>query len=46
MLYLRRFSLPGQGAEASFLARDSENKRTCYGSHYPCLLYTSDAADE
>ena len=32
MLYLRRFSLPGQGAEASFLARDSENKRTCYGS--------------
>ena len=23
MLYLRRFSLPGQGAEASFLARDS-----------------------
>ena len=41
MLYLRRFSLPGQGAEASFLARDSENKRTCYGSHYPFGIFLS-----
>ena len=42
MLYLRRFSLPGQGAEASFLARDSENKRTCYGSHYPFGIFLSE----
>ena len=41
MLYLRRFSLPGQGAEASFLARDSENKRTCYGSRYPFGIFLS-----
>ena len=41
MIYLRRFSLPGQGAEASFLARDSENKRTCYGSRYPFGIFLS-----
>lgn len=35
MIYLRNFSLPGEGAEANFLLRNSENKRTCYGNRYP-----------
>ena len=39
MLYLREFSLPGEGGEATFLARDVENKRTCYGSRYPFGLF-------
>ena len=39
MLYLRTFSLPGEGGEATFLARDAENKRTCYGNRYPFGLF-------
>ena len=35
MLYLREFSLPGEGNEVTFLERDVETKRTCYGSRYP-----------
>ena len=35
MLYLREFALPGEGSELTFLSRDVENKRTCYGSRYP-----------
>ena len=35
LVYLERFQLPGEGAEVNFLASDSENKRTCYGSRYP-----------
>jgi len=35
MLYLRRFSLPDPAREVSFLDRDMEAKRTCYGSRYP-----------
>ena len=35
MLYLREFSLPGEGKEVTFLERDVETKRTCYGSRYP-----------
>ena len=35
MLYLRNFSLPGEGREMAFLSRDVENKRTCYGNRYP-----------
>lgn len=39
MLYLREFSLPGEGREVTFLARDAENKRTCYGNRYPFGLF-------
>ena len=35
MLYLREFALPSEGSELTFLSRDVENKRTCYGSRYP-----------
>ena len=41
MLYLREFYLPGEGGEATFLANDVENKRTCYGSRYPFGLFLS-----
>lgn len=39
MLYLREFSLPGEGNEITFLSGDVENKRTCYGSRYPFGLF-------
>ena len=35
MIYLTRFSLPGEGSELSFLKNSRENKRTCYTSRYP-----------
>ncbi len=35
MIYLRSFSLPGEGREWSFLEGQWEAKRTCYGSRYP-----------
>ncbi len=35
MIYLTRFSLPGEGSELSFLENNRENKRTCYTSRYP-----------
>ena len=35
MLYLRRFQLPAEAAEWSFLVENREIKRTCYGSRYP-----------
>lgn len=35
MLYVQSFSLPGEGREWSFLEKDPENRRTCYGSRYP-----------
>lgn len=39
MLYLRSFLLPGEGAEVTSLMRNSENKRTCYGSRYPFGIF-------
>lgn len=39
MLYLRRFTLPSEGAEVTFLSRSRENKRTCYGSRYPFGIF-------
>ena len=39
MLYLRRFSLPGEGTEVNFLLNNSENKRTCYGNRYPFGIF-------
>ena len=41
MRYLTRFSLPAPGAEASFLAQNPENKRTCYTSRYPFGVFLS-----
>ena len=41
MVYLRRFSLPAQGAEANFLANDWESRRTCYTSRYPFGIFLS-----
>ena len=41
MLYLREFSLPGEGREITFLSRDVENKRTCYGNRYPFGFFLS-----
>lgn len=41
MTYLTRFSLPSEGAEASFLAGNFENKRTCYTSRYPFGIFLS-----
>lgn len=41
MIYLRRFTLPGEGAEASFLSDSRENKRTCYTSRYPFGIFLS-----
>ena len=43
MIYLRRFSLPGVGQEANFLARNFENKRTCYTSRYPFGVFLNRA---
>lgn len=39
MTYLTRFFLPSEGAEASFLAGNFENKRTCYTSRYPFGIF-------
>ena len=39
MIYLTRFSLPGEGAELNFLADSRENKRTCYTSRYPFGIF-------
>lgn len=39
MLYLRSFSIPGEGAEVRCLMGSRENKRTCYGSRYPFGLF-------
>ena len=39
MLYLRRFQLPVEAAEWSFLANAPESKRTCYGSRYPFGIF-------
>lgn len=44
MIYLTRFSLPSEGAEASFLAENFENKRTCYTSRYPFGVFLGRAA--
>lgn len=41
MIYLRRFTLPGEGAEAAFLSGSRENKRTCYTSRYPFGIFLS-----
>ena len=41
MVYLRSFALPGVSAESAFLARDWENKRTCYTSRYPFGVFLS-----
>ena len=41
MVYLTRFSLPAPGAEASFLAQNPENRRTCYTSRYPFGVFLS-----
>ena len=43
MTYLTRFSLPGESAEANFLAGSFENKRTCYTSRYPFGIFLSRA---
>jgi len=37
MIYLRRFSIPGDGL--GYLERNWEAKRTCYGSRYPFGLF-------
>ena len=39
MIYLRRFSLPTEGNEISFLTGSFENKRTCYTSRYPFGIF-------
>ncbi len=39
MIYLRRFSLPGEGEELGFLRNSRENKRTCYTSRYPFGIF-------
>ena len=39
MLYLRSFSLPGEGAEMGCLMNNPENKRTCYGNRYPFGIF-------
>ena len=39
MIYLTRFSLPGEGAELNFLSDSRENKRTCYTSRYPFGIF-------
>ncbi len=39
MVYLEEFQLPGEEQQVRFLAGDSENKRTCYGSRYPFGLF-------
>ncbi len=39
MVYLEEFQLPNEEQQARFLAGDSENKRTCYGSRYPFGLF-------
>lgn len=39
MLYLQRFSLPGEGSEVNFFVKNPENKRTCYGSRYPFGIF-------
>lgn len=44
MIYLTRFSLPGEGAELSFLGNSRENKRTCYTSRYPFGVFLSRGA--
>lgn len=41
MIYLTRFSLPGEGAELNFLSDSRENKRTCYTSRYPFGIFLS-----
>lgn len=43
MIYLRRFTLPGEGAELTFLTNSRENKRTCYTSRYPFGVFLSRA---
>lgn len=43
MTFLTRFSLPGEAAEANFLAGNFENKRTCYTSRYPFGVFLSRA---
>ena len=35
MVYLGSFLLPGESLELTFLSRNTESKRTCYGNHYP-----------
>ena len=39
MIYLRRFSLPTEGNEISFLTGSFKNKRTCYTSRYPFGIF-------
>ena len=39
MLYLQSFFLPGEGREWSYLEKDPENRRTCYGSRYPFGIF-------
>ena len=39
MVYLEEFQLPGEEQQVRFLAGDSENKRTCYGSRYPFGIF-------
>lgn len=41
MLYLRRFHLPVEAAEWSFLANAPESKRTCYSSRYPFGFFSA-----
>ena len=39
MLYLQTFSLPDECREWTFLEKDPENRRTCYGSRYPFGIF-------
>ena len=41
MRYLKGFSLPSAARETTFLSRDMETKRTCYGSRYPFGVFLS-----
>lgn len=44
MIYLRCFTLPGEGEELRFLSGSRENKRTCYTSRYPFGVFCGRSA--